>query len=261
MPDGSMHSYHKEYHVTNLSELQSFLKQSCNPQGITTPGLTYCEFKLPKLLEYFSTLPSWSSDRKIMIYQPDLRAAELNLLFKYYKMWLAFGVDSMYGDNQQNWKQWKADCNHWSDLDLWQAREWFSFFYPGSVQEFIDAPGHVDDSWLVLTNLDILFDTESSMQRMIEFCGLEKIGDLGGFVTQWQAAQNYVVEEFELLDKIVRHSINCSDFTWQNLCFVSEAIVQRRLRDLGYDLRCHRLDQFPTNSIDLSDLLEKSTHA
>jgi hypothetical protein len=261
MPDGSMHSFDKEYHVMNMDQLREFLDQALNPSGITTPGLTYCEFKLPQLLEYFSTVTSWATDHKIVVYQPNLHAAELNLLFKYYKMWLPLSLDAMYGDHIDNWKKWNSHCKHWSDLEPWQAREWFSLFYPGSVQEFIDCPKHVDDSWLIMSNTDILYDTVASLERIISFCELELQGDLNSFVEEWQAAQTYIVNEFELIDTIVDFTVNSKNFTWSSLCFVSEAIVQKRLRDRGYEIQCQDLNRFPTDTMQLATLLEKKNHA
>lgn len=261
MEDGSMHSFEKEYHVMNLDQLDNFLSVNHDYHSITTPGLTYKEFKLPRLLEYFSSIPSWETDHKIMIYQPCVRSAELNLIFKYYKMWLPRGVNIMYGDHVEDWRQWNPQCNHWSELETWQSREWFSLFYPESVQEFIDAPSHVDDSWLVLTNLDVLYDTTASLVRMIDFCNLQPQGDLNSFVSQWQQAQDYIVEEFELIDSIVEHTVNYTHLEWEGLCFVSEAIVQKRLRDQGYEIRCHGLNHFPTDTKHLSQLLERKNHA
>jgi predicted nuclease with RNAse H fold len=43
--------------------------------------------------------------------------------------------------------------------------------------------------------------------------------------------------------------------TWEPLPLPSEAWIQWQLRNLGYELRCHGLDMFPTNSVQLRELL------
>jgi hypothetical protein len=35
----------------------------------------------------------------------------------------------------------------------------------------------------------------------------------------------------------------------------SESYVQWQLRNLGYEIQCHELDKFPTNSVHLKELL------
>jgi hypothetical protein len=38
---------------------------------------------------------------------------------------------------------------------------------------------------------------------------------------------------------------------------LSEAMIQKKLRDNGYELKCFELDTFPTDSIQLYRLMEK----
>jgi len=45
------------------------------------------------------------------------------------------------------------------------------------------------------------------------------------------------------------------DTVWDPLPLPSEVWIQYRLRELGYEIRCHGLDIFPTTSVQLKKLL------
>jgi hypothetical protein len=256
-----MHSFRKAYHVNTTQKLSDFLTTNRDINTVTTPTYPFKEFTLPKILEYFSSIPSWATDKKILIYQDGLEQAELNLLFKYHKVCAGYsntGIGIIVGDNQHNLSGWNSSYTHWEQMQLWELREWLSIFYPGFVKEFTTASMHVSESdWLVLSNVDILFDTENALTKIINHCGLVLEGDLRTFVTKWQAAQQYIVDEYNLLGQIVDCSIANQNLTWDPIHIIAEAIVQQRLRALGYEIRCDGLNSFPTDSKTLYNLLEK----
>jgi len=103
----------------------------------------------------------------------------------------------------------------------------------------------------------MLYDTKLSLIKIINHCGLTPDGDIDSFVTKWQLAQQYVVDEFDLLDHIVDSAINQKDFSWSPTHVIAEAIVQQRLRTCGYEIRCDGLNNFPTDAKTLYNLLEK----
>ena len=72
-----------------------------------------------------------------------------------------------------------------------------------------------------------------------------------------QQAQQYIVDEFNLLDQIVECSITNQPLKWQPINIIAEAIVQQQLRAKGYEIRCDGLDKFPTDAIMFNSLLEK----
>jgi hypothetical protein len=268
LDDGSMHSYRKEHHVKNVDALNKFLQMDIAGSGaitnstITTPIYPYMEFKFPTILDQFSSIKSWNTDVKILIFQPDLQAFELNLLFKYYKiccghMNLGLSGSGIISENQPGIVNWNKDYTHWSQMKLWELREWISIFYPGHAQEFINSQYHIDDSWLKIANTDILYNTKESMLKIIDHCGLTNTKDLTEFVTEWQQAQQYIVDEFDLLDQIVDCSINNQPLVWKPVNIIAEAIIQQRLRARGYEIRCDGLDIFPTDAIMFNTLLEK----
>ena len=121
----------------------------------------------------------------------------------------------------------------------------------------MDSPIHVTSDFLKVTNTDILFNTKESITKIIEFCGLTVNGNLDEFVQHWQSKQQYIVDRFDLLDQIMQKVATQQPFSWAPATIIEEAIIQRRLRGLGFEIRCNNLDDFPTDSESLYNLLEK----
>lgn len=259
--DGSMHSFTKQYHITSYDHLENFSNGQIDPDGISTPTYPFKEFKLPQLLARFSLIPTWNDDTKILVYQPDTRAAELNLLFKYHKVCygekIQTGLGIITGDNRHNLSGWNIQYTHWSQMRDWELREWLSLFYPGWITEFIDSQDQVDTTWLKISNTDVLFDTKQTLCLIMSFCGLTMIHSIDEFVDQWRAAQEYIVKEFLLLDQIISCTLNGRHLEWHDLNIIAEAILQQRFRQLGFEILCDGLDQFPLNTKELYKLLVK----
>lgn len=262
MPNGSMHSFKKGCHISNLTDLADFLGTDRSTDTVTTPTYPFKECQLPEIIQYFSSIPSWNTDKKILIYQPNLEQAELNLLFIYHKLCVnpvkGNGIEMIVGDNKHNLTGWNNEYTHWSQMQSWELREWFSLFYTGVVSEFITAPSYVSESdWLLLTNSELLSNTLDSFNKIINYCNFTAQGNLTEFAEQWRVAQQYVVDEFNLLAQIVDCSINNQSLSWGPINIIAEAIVQQRLRSLGYEIRCNNLNTFPTDSKLLHQLLDK----
>lgn len=257
LPDGSMHSIHKEMHLYEKKDMFDELKK-IKSNSITTPIYPFHNLRLPEILSYFSLY--LENSRSILIHTDNLKSAELNILFQYHKICVGKNVGIggfLPKDANRIIKNWNLNYQNWTDLRPWELREWFSLFYTEWAQDWIHSQYQVPDNFLKITNTDMLYDTESSLTKIINHCDLTPHGDLGSFVARWQAAQQYVVDEFDLLDRIVESTINQREFSWQPTHVMAEAIVQQRLRACGYEMRCDGLDIFPTDAKTLYNLLEK----
>jgi hypothetical protein len=257
LPDGSMHSYNKEMHLYKADMLSDFKIKS---NSITTPIYPFRDLHLPDILDYYNPYLG-SENQSVLIYANDLRSAELNILFQYYKICrgvkLNLGLDIFFYGSEHNIINWNPKYTHWSELQLWELREWFSLFYVEWVQEWIHSKNQVSNNFFKIVNTDLLYDTETKFIEMFDHCGLTPDGDLGSFVAKWQLAQQYIVDEFNLLDQIIDSTTNQQEFSWQSTHVIAEAIVQQRLRENGYEIRCDGLNSFPTDSETLYKLLEK----
>jgi hypothetical protein len=193
----------------------------------------------------------------ILLYADSTRSAEINMLFQYYKIVPHKGLDIFCNGNERNIVNWDPTYRHWSEMKHWQLREWISLFYVPWVQEWIDSPIQVTKNFLCVKNTDFLFDTTKVVNQIFEHCQLTPTPDLANFCQEWQLAQQYIVDEFDLLDQIVKLTINNQPLVWKPINIIAEAIVQQRLRALGYEIQCNGLDIFPTDAIILNKLLEK----
>jgi hypothetical protein len=259
LADGSMHSYERQAHHLNLNSIDEFFKNHQESNSITAPIYPFQTAHLPEILERYQLYKN-SGDRSILLYAPDKSSAELNMLFQYHKISIGSlnqGLGMFSDDSSHNAVNWNKDYTHWSQMQPWEWREWFSLFYASWVQEWIESKHQVGDEFFLTTNTDMINNTEQCLRNIMIFCGLtEKLG-LAEFVQRWQSKQQYIVDEFELLDKIILSTTNNKLLTWSPINIVAEAIVQQRLREIGYEIRCDGLNVFPTDSETLYNLLEK----
>ena len=253
-PDGSMHTYEKEFHPTTIDEILSQRSTS-----IAAIGYPFNKHHFP---EIFKTSQDHDfTDLPILLYADSLRSAELNMLFQYHK--IAFGsvvntgLGMFCGDNTRNIVNWNKDYTHWNQMQMWELREWVSLFYVSWVQEWIDSQNQVPDNVLKIPNTDMLFDTKDTVARIFKFCNTEIVGDIDSFIKKWSEKQQYIVDEFTLLDNICNNTINNVAFSWNPINIISESIVQQRLRALDFEIQCAGLNNFPTDSKTLYNLLER----
>jgi hypothetical protein len=256
LPSGNMHSYKKELHMGQVSGLGKLKKIKSN--SITTPIYPFRDIHLPEILDYYDPYLREKS-RAILMYANNLRSAELNILFQYHKISIGSkrGLEIFCSSNAHNITQWNPAYKHWKEMQPWELREWFSLFYAEWVQEWIQSQNQVPNYFLKIINTELLYDTIPTLIKIINHCDLTLDGDLESFVTKWQLAQQYIVDEFDLLDQIVDCTINQKEFSWRRLNLIAEAILQQRLRTHGYEIRCGGLNIFPTDSKTLYKLLEK----
>lgn len=257
LADGSMHSFRKSAHFRDIGYINNFFESNSIVE-VTTPIYPFKQHHLPEILEYFNKY-TIVNDPCILIHATDVRAAELNMLFQYHKIstGLGAGLDIFCNGNEHNITAWNSNYTHWSQMRPWQLREWISLFYVRWCQEWIESPRCVDSRFLTIKNTDFLFDTVATANKIFDYCNLTQKSGLDDFLSVWQTAQQYIVDEFNLLDQIVECAIANQSLEWQPINIIAEAIVQQRLRAKGYEIRCDGLDTFPTDAIIFNTLLEK----
>jgi hypothetical protein len=254
LEDGSMHSFNKAFHPTNMS----FLITNSGVD-ISTPTYPFDNHGLPEIIQVF--YDKQLLDKAVILYADSLRAAELNLLFKYHK--IAFGKNLKLGleifcdTNTHDFVNWNQNYTHWNQMQAWELREWFSLFYVPWVQEWIDSEHQVPDTFLKVRNTEMLYNAKDTCRRIFKFFNLTETGDLDSFIDHWTEKQQYIVNEFNLLDEICSNTVSNTDFNWSQINIIAEAIIQQRLRALGYEIRCDGLNTFPTSSKTLYSLLER----
>ena len=256
--DGSLHTFSKEFHPSESSHLLTFSPDI----KISTPIYPFPDMDLNEILV------NWPGDlhtsKNIFIHAKDSNSAELNMLFQYYKISkgvLNFGIGIFCGENKHNIVNWNNSYTHWSQMQTWEIREWLSLFYSPWVNKWMNIDRDVDQvpNKLIISNLDILKNLKEQFNKIIKFCNLVPTGDVREFINEWSQKQQYIVDEFELINKIIACTLSNKMFEWDSngICLLSESIIQKRLRDKGYELKCFDLNTFPNNSKALYNILEK----
>jgi hypothetical protein len=258
LADGSMHSFKKLEHWLSITHIESFFNSENANVDITTPIYPFNELHLLDILTKFNSYAD-EKDSCVLMYAESVNDAELNMLFQYHKISVGLnaGLDIFCGNNQHNITAWDPAYTHWKQMQPWQLREWFSLFYVLWVQEWIDSQQQAPSNFLCARNTDFLVDPVTISNKLFAHCNLTQKPGLEKFLQKWQTAQTYIIDEFELLDNIITSTANNQQLNWKPINIIAEAIVQQRLRALGYEIQCDGLNTFPTDSETLYNLLEK----
>lgn len=264
--DGSMHTYFKQAHFgSELKQIQNFFSIAGGLQSdlqITTPIYPFEQSHLPEILDEIKKYLT-PADKNILIYAHSLQDCELNMLFQYHKIAKArdirtgmrTGIEIFCGDNRVNITQWNKDYRHWTEMQIWELREWLSLFYEAWVNEWIQSQYQVPDDFLKIQNIEILHNTKDTFLKIAKFCNLHNDKPMDDFLEEWSNKQDYILSEFNTIAQILDNTLAQKEFTWAPITIIGEAIVQRRLREKNYEIRCNDLNIFPTNSESLYNLL------
>ena len=175
--------------------------------------------------------------------------------------WAARLSDLVFRDNLYNNFPVDKDAPI-AEIPIWIKREILSFNLMPSW--FDQVEWYHPDKWshkrcqLVLLN-GLLYDFKNTILKIQKFCNLEfkkYIDDMLPYHDQMLSLQKWISQD-QLCNKIVDSIINNQVFDWsdQALPLPSQSWIQWQLRNLGYELKCHGLEVFPTNSTELCNLL------
>ena len=179
------------------------------------------------------------------------------------------------------WEDWWKDCSQSEELidkiyanwpidqtttidqiPNWIKRELLSYYLlPMYFDQLAwSQPNHYNqNNCIVIFVDDLLYDFKNTIFRIVNQAKLTLIKPIDLLVphhTQMLNLQKNINQDRlckEILDSIVTQKM----FDWKNqsLTLASESYLQWQLRNLGYELQCHGLDMFPTNSVQLKELL------
>jgi hypothetical protein len=194
---------------------------------------------------------------------PDSNSVLLNVNNFYSKIWLEWWniqlLDPVFADNlYSNWPV-KRDTPA-DQIPTWVKRELLSFNLMPAWYDQVEW--YHPDRWnhprcqLVLIN-ELLYDFESTLQKLQKFCNLEfkkNIEDLVPMHNIMLSLQPYLSQD-QLCHRIVDCTLDNQLFKWPEIPLPSQSWIQWKLRNLGYEIRCFGLDTFPTNSVQLRELL------
>jgi len=253
LKNGSMHGFTKECHLSETNDIINFQGH----RNILTPTYPH---RNQSLSDMVSILNDRLHSKNIYVYANNFRDAEINMLFQFYKISESgIGLGIFFDDLTDNIKNWNLEYNHWSDMQHWELRELFSLFYSDWINEWINSINQINDESLKITNHDILHNTKEITIKLFDYLKLTLTNEheLTEFINEWKSKQLYIQKEYYLLDSIILNTLQNVDYSWKKLSLISEAIIQNRLRIIGYEIKCDGLNDFPTDSKLLYNLLVK----
>lgn len=180
-----------------------------------------------------------------------------NWYHKVYKDWWS----TVISNHENLYKDWPVDQNTKPEnIPIWIRREFLSFYmmpmWTNTVEWCHTNTWH-HDKCCVITVPEFLYNFEATLCRIENFCQLKYIKPLADLIP-WhnQNLQNQQhLNEDKLCAQIINSTIEQKEFFWSPRSLVSESWIQWQLRNLGYEIECHELDTFPTNSVHLKELL------
>lgn len=160
------------------------------------------------------------------------------------------------------YSNWPVSNTPITEIPTWVRREFLSLY--------LMPAWHSQIEWYHLDNWthprshnifikDLLYDFESvigQLQQTFDLDFVRPISDLLPYHEKNLQLQIHVNQD-QLCNNIIDSTVNNLNFDWSDcpLPLASESYIQWQLRNLGYEIRCHELDIFPTNSVQLKELL------
>jgi hypothetical protein len=202
---------------------------------------------------------------KMLYLYPDHDSVLMNInnwLGKVRKDWWEYEVEKEISLEKihKNWPECKGMAV--DQIPLWIRRELLSFYlipaWHDQIEWYHPERWHNPNCYLVLIN-ELLYNFESTINHIQQFCGLtfkRPIAEILPYHKIMLAAQLYS-EQDQLCHQIITSTIDRYEFTWKSLPLPSQVWVQWQLRNLGWEIHCDGLDMFPTNSVQLANLLYK----
>lgn len=188
---------------------------------------------------------------------------------QYSKIWDNWWVEQLQVDNEfrENlYTNWGISSNtSVNEIPMWCKREFLSFWlmpaWSDQVEMGTPVWSHIR-SHTIFVN-DLLYDFKNTILKIQKFCSLEftkNIDDLNPSHNKMLSLQKHLTQD-QLCNKIIDSIVNDQFYNWnyQELPLPSQSWIQWKLRNLGYELQCYGLNQFPTNSTQLRKLLTCNT--
>ena len=170
---------------------------------------------------------------------------------------LKSGLDS-FNNVLKNWGNDKKVDN----ADIWELREMLSYYvYPQYTSEasmdLIDEYKKQYKNALFVSVDELRDDFELTITQLLANLKLPAVrNNFLEIYNAWISLQKHRYKD-KLIKKIVDTIIQGNDsIDWQGqLTLIDEALIQRSLREQGIELKCYKLDVFPTNTDDLKKVI------
>jgi hypothetical protein len=258
---GSSHKF-KGNHLKNMTGWKKFINDRSSYQFVRLHPKTE---KHESLSENLNTMLD-SVDRAIYLY-PDLDSVLLVLNNYFEKIWDDWWNHQFEKEISQDniYKNWPVDSTvDIKNIPPWIKREFLSLYLMPSWHDQVEWY-HLDtwhhDRALPILVKDLLYDFENTLQRIKQFCDIEFTRSISQIMPYHEHMLSIQAHrhQTQLANQIIQATVAGTNLDWQSnsITLVTESWIQWQLRNLGFEIQCHELDIFPTNSLKLKNLLYK----
>lgn len=258
---GSSHNF-KGNHLMNMEGWKKFVNGPSCHQFVRLHPKTLKQESLSENLN----LITQSVERVIYLY-PDLDSVLLILNNYFEKIWdnwwdHQFKTEISPEKIYNNWPVDSSVCA--KDIPSWIKREFLSLYLIPAWQDQVEWY-HLD-TWsharvLPVLVQDLLFDFENTIACIQKFCGLEFVKPISQMLLYHDRMLSIQphLSQAQRAKQIIETTLAGINLDWSSdsISLVTESWIQWQLRNLGFEIQCHELDIFPTNSLQLKNLLYK----
>lgn len=183
-----------------------------------------------------------------------------NFFYKVWNDWIQASFNHVINP-EKIYNNWPVSKNTpITQVPTWIMREFLSYYLMPAWFDQIEwnhTATWSHPNTIVVNPRNLLFDFSTTLLEIKEFCNLEYLQPIESLLPCH--AENLKLQKYTDHDRICYQIINSAiyntDLTWATLSLPSEAWIQWKLRDLGYEIMCDGLDTFPTNSVQLKKIL------
>jgi len=164
-------------------------------------------------------------------------------------------------DPNKIYQNWPINKDTPSDkIPQWIKREFLSYYYMPSwfdSVEWYHPHTWSNDRACVVTTRELLFDFESTLHKIQKHCDLDFVRPISSLIPTHQKnlQKQAHLQQDQLCKQIIDAVLNNINLDWDPLPLGSEFWLQWELRNQKLEIRCDGLNEFPTNSLQLSKLL------
>ena len=203
-------------------------------------------------------------ERVVMVY-PNSSNYLLNINNYFYKIWDNIWTGPLhYTKPEDIWNNFPVEYGTpLDDVPLWIVREYISYSlfdaWENQVEwDFSKKFSHPKCHFVYVD--DILYRPLEVCEEIKDFMGLTWVRDPETILSLHNHNMN--LQKYLTQDQLSCNILKCliedsNNFEWEpgELSLVSEAWIQRKLREHGIDIQCHGVDQWPNSTMQLRKLL------
>jgi hypothetical protein len=255
LDNGNSHNFIRN--TLQLSKTNEFVvNRQTNSKFIKYHPKQYKEQMLSNEITRLANL----TNKSILIYpsKNDMLLVINNFYFKIWNKWFEDGElnndpyeKQIFFNNLHN--NWDIPKNtNFNDIPRWIQREFLSFYlfpawndhYEWNMLEWYTHP-----NLHIITVSDLLYNFKKTIETTAIFCeiGIKNIQLMTEVHKKMLGIQSHLNKD-TTCSNILNNYINGTVYHYKELSVIDEAWIQYELRNRGYEIKCDKLDKFPTNT-------------